>query len=58
MEGKPAASVIDFAGRQHEDLIVLGLKPQRALYQGPLWSHAYEIVRHAPCPVLSVRAGG
>jgi nucleotide-binding universal stress UspA family protein len=58
MEGKPVVAVIDFAGRQHEDLIVLGLKAQRALYSGPLWSHAYEIVRHAPCPVLSVRAGG
>lgn len=54
--GRPAACVLDFAARNQEDLIVLGLKPHRALYNGPLWSHAYEIVRHAACPVLSVRS--
>ena len=54
--GKPAASVLDFARQRHEDLIVLGLKPHRALYTGPPWSQAYEIVRQAQCPVLSVRA--
>ena len=54
--GKPAACVLDFAGRHHEDLIVLGLESQRALYDGPGWSHAYEIVRQASCPVLSIRA--
>jgi nucleotide-binding universal stress UspA family protein len=55
LTGKPGPCVIDFATRHREDLIVLGLKPHRALYNGPFWSHAYEIVRHAPCPVLSVR---
>jgi nucleotide-binding universal stress UspA family protein len=55
LAGKPAPCVLDFAGRHHEDLIVLGLKPHRALYNGPLWSHAYEIVRQAQCPVLSIR---
>jgi nucleotide-binding universal stress UspA family protein len=54
--GKPAACVLDFAGRYREDLIVLGLESQRGLYDGPAWSHAYEIVRQASCPVLSVRA--
>lgn len=54
--GKPAPSVLKFAERTKVDLIVLGLKPQRALYEGPLWSQAYEIVRQTPCPVLSVRS--
>jgi hypothetical protein len=57
LTGKPAACVIDFARRNREDLIVLGLSPHHALHNGSLWSQAYEIVRHAPCPVLSVRAG-
>ena len=57
LTGKPAACVLDFAARQGADLIVLGLKPHRALYDGPPWSHAYEIVRQAPCPVLSIRCG-
>lgn len=56
LSGKPAACVVDFAGRNKEDLIVLGLKPQRALYDGPVWSQAYEIVRQAECPVLSIRS--
>jgi nucleotide-binding universal stress UspA family protein len=56
LAGKPAPSVLDFADSHHADLIVLGLKPHRTLYSGPPWSHAYEIVRQAPCPVLSIRA--
>lgn len=54
--GSPASALLSFAERNHEDLILLGLKPQRALYAGPIWCHAYEIVRHAPCPVLSIRS--
>jgi len=56
LTGKPADAVLSFAQNNHSDLIILGLKPQRALYAGPVWCHAYEIVRHAPCPVLSVRS--
>lgn len=56
LKGKPSPCVIDFASRNKEDLIVLGLKPHRAVYNGPFWSHAYEIVRQAECPVLSVRS--
>lgn len=55
LTGKAGPCVVAFANRHQSDLIVLGLKPHRALYNGPFWSHAYEIVRHAPCPVLSVR---
>lgn len=56
LTGKPAPCITGFADRNNEDLIVLGLKPRRDLYSGPLWSHAYEIMRHAGCPVLSVRS--
>jgi nucleotide-binding universal stress UspA family protein len=56
LKGRPSSSVIDFANRNKEDLIVLGLKPRRAVYNGPFWSHAYEVVRQAQCPVLSVRS--
>jgi nucleotide-binding universal stress UspA family protein len=54
--GKPAPTVLEFAENAKEDLIVLGLKPERALYEGPFWSQAYEIVRQTSCPVLSVRS--
>ncbi|HLJ76575.1 MAG TPA: universal stress protein [Acidobacteriaceae bacterium] len=56
LAGRPASAVLSFAEQNRHDLIVLGLKPQRALYAGPIWCHAYEIVRHAPCPVLSIRS--
>lgn len=55
LRGKPMPCVTDFAVRHHADAIVLGLKPHRGVYAGPFWTHAYEIMRHAPCPVLSVR---
>lgn len=53
--GKASPTVLAFAAHHQADLIVLGLKPHRALYNGSPWSHAYEIVRQAPCPVLSIR---
>ena len=53
--GDPAPVVLDFASRNKEELIVLGLDSHRSLYAGPPLSHAYEIVRQARCPVLSVR---
>lgn len=56
LTGKPAPGVLGFSHDRKEDLIVLGLKAHRALYSGPVWSHAYEIVRQAECPVLSVRS--
>jgi nucleotide-binding universal stress UspA family protein len=54
--GEPSPAVLDFAGQNKEDLIVLGLDNHRSLYEGPPLSHAYEIVRQARCPVLSVRS--
>ena len=54
--GEPSSAVLDFASQNKEDLIVLGLDDHRSLYKGPPLSHAYEIVRQARCPVLSVRS--
>jgi nucleotide-binding universal stress UspA family protein len=54
--GEPSSAVLDFARQNNEDLIVLGLDNHRSLYAGPPLSHAYEIVRQARCPVLSVRS--
>lgn len=54
LPGPPSPAVLEFAMQQREDLIVLGLENHRSLYGGPSVSHAYEIVRQARCPVLSV----
>ena len=56
VNGHPAPAVLDFACQNKEELIVLGLDSQRSLYKSSPLSHAYEIVRHARCPVLSVRS--
>jgi len=54
LAGPPSPAVLNFAMQEKEDLIVLGLDHRRSLYSGPSVSHAYEIVRQARCPVLSV----
>ena len=56
LTGRTAPAVLDFAASHHADLIVLGLRPQPAMVSGPPWSDAYEIVRQAPCPVLTIRS--
>lgn len=48
-------SVLGFATLNHEDLIVLGLNRERSIYSLHNGSEAYEVVRQATCPVLSVR---
>lgn len=54
--GAPSPAVLNFARQNKQDLIVLALENHRSLYEGPPLSHAYEIVRQAQCPVLSVRS--
>jgi nucleotide-binding universal stress UspA family protein len=51
--GDVAATVRDEARRHKADLIVIG---RGVLHEtlGRLRTHAYAIIRHAPCPVLSV----
>ena len=57
LHGDPSSTVLNFASQNNDDLIVLGLARGRSLYGGPAQSSAYEIVRGARCPVLSVRSG-
>lgn len=56
LPGEPSQAVLKFARDNKGDLIVLGLDSQRSIYGGPALSHAYDIVRQARCPVLSVRS--
>ena len=56
ISGKPSRAVLDFATKNKEDLIVLGLDHHRSLYGGSSLSHAYQIVCEATCPVLSICA--
>lgn len=53
LEGPVADAIHDHALKTSADLIVTG----RGVVYGAvsrLWSHLYPIIRHAPCPVLSI----
>jgi universal stress protein A len=51
----PAFAIIDYAGEQGIDLIVMGTHGRGALAHLLMGSVAEKVVRLAPCPVLTVR---
>ncbi len=53
--GKPAAEILTLARRNNIDLIVITTKGRTGLARVLVGSTAESIMRHAPCPVLSVR---
>ncbi len=53
--GSPAAEIVAAAGDLHADLICIGTHGRGGLSRVLLGSVAEEVVRHAPCPVLTVR---
>ncbi|RXK56793.1 universal stress protein [Oleiharenicola lentus] len=55
LTGKPAEQILALAGQQTIDLIVLTTKGRSGLKRVLVGSTAEEIMRHAPCPVMSVR---
>jgi universal stress protein A len=54
--GSPAHAIVDAAKLGNYDLIVLGTHGRTGLSHMLIGSVAERVVRHAPCPVLSVRA--
>ena len=55
-EGKPATKVIDAARNWPADLIVMGTHGRNAVANVLLGSVAQAVLRHAPCPVMVIRA--
>lgn len=53
--GQPADAIIQFAQERDVDLIVMGTHGRSGLQHVLLGSVAEKVVRHAPCPVLTVR---
>lgn len=53
--GKPAEQILQLAVKNNIDLIVLTTKGRSGLARVIVGSTAESIMRHAPCPVLSVR---
>jgi nucleotide-binding universal stress UspA family protein len=55
LEGSPVAEILRYAGNNRFELIVMGTHGRSALDRLWLGSVAENVVRRAPCPVLTVR---
>ena len=53
--GQVVEKVLYTAGAVEADLVVMGVRPRTGLLNPVMWPHAYQIVREAGCPVLTVR---
>lgn len=53
--GEPAHQVVEFANKQSVDLIVIGTHGRTGLFRVLMGSVAQSIVRHATCPVITVK---
>lgn len=54
--GRPWKEIVNLAKRQRCDLIVLGTHGYTGWQRTLLGSVAEKVVRHAPCPVLTIRS--
>jgi nucleotide-binding universal stress UspA family protein len=55
LSGKPAASIVEAAGTNNIDLIVMGTHGRGPVMHALMGNVAERVVRTAPCPVLTVR---
>jgi nucleotide-binding universal stress UspA family protein len=55
VKGSPAPAILDAAGGEHADLIVMGTVGMSAVERVLLGSVSDKVSRHAACPVLLVR---
>lgn len=55
LRGEPAAAICDLAASTNADLIVMGTHGRSGLTRLLLGSVAESVVRHAKCPVLTMR---
>lgn len=55
-EGDPAAEIVRVASETHCDMVVLGTHGRTGLQRLLMGSVAEQVVRKAPCPVLTVKA--
>ena len=53
--GKVVPTILRTEVEIDADLLVMGVRPWSGLLDRLMWPHAYEIVREAACPVLTVR---
>lgn len=53
--GRVVPSIVQAAQELEADLLVVGVRPALPVLNRFMWPNAYEIVREAPCAVLTVR---
>jgi nucleotide-binding universal stress UspA family protein len=53
--GVPSEQILHVASKMKPDLIVLGVRQPEGFGRRLHWATAYEVVSHAPCPVVTVR---
>lgn len=56
LQGRPASEILKFAREDKADLIVMGTHGRTGIKHVLIGSVAENVVRHAACPVLIVRA--
>lgn len=55
LTGAPADAIVQLAAEEYADLIVMATHGRTGLRRLLMGSVAEEVIRHAPCPVLTVR---
>lgn len=53
--GEPAHQLVEFANKHAVDLIVIGTHGRTGLFRALMGSVAESVVRHATCPVITVK---
>ncbi|MEO8499029.1 MAG: universal stress protein, partial [Planctomycetota bacterium] len=53
--GDPAHQLVELANKQSVDLIVIGTHGRTGLFRALMGSVAESVVRHATCPVITVK---
>jgi len=56
MEGEPASTIVQVADETHCDLIVMGTHGRGGILRVLMGSVAEDVLRQAPCPVMTVKA--
>ncbi len=56
--GKTATKIVDYARANEIDLVVMGTHGRSPVTRGLIGSVAESVVRHAPCPVLTIHPDG
>src|SRR5581483_5014840 len=53
--GRVAPTILQTADEIKADLLVMSVRPSIGVLNRLVWPNAYEVVREAPCPVLTLR---